>query len=34
VSQLTDADVSTSGVDKLARAFPGSTIVDKEDGTP
>ncbi len=33
VSQLTDADVSTSGADKLARAFPGSIIVDKENGT-
>ena len=31
MSELTDADVATSGADKLTAAFPGSTIVPKGD---
>ena len=30
IADLPDADVSTSGVDKLSRAFPGATIVSDE----
>ena len=30
VADLADADVSTTGVDKLSRAFPGATIVADE----
>jgi hypothetical protein len=31
VDQLEDADVSTSGIDKLTEAFPGAQLIDTEE---